>query len=280
MHQLPFHQPSPQGCAGRLIWLVAGTGDGPPLAAALLARGWWVRVSVVSPEALRAYAPHPRLLLQAGSLDGLEGVERQLVVDRPAWVVDASHPFAARVSQQLATVCQRRGQPWIGLQRPAVPADVAVPPERLLQLADLQDLQALDLSGEHLLLAIGSRQLPAALVAIPGAVPFARVLDRPASLQLALAAGLPDGHLACLKPEPRADGLLELALCRRWQITAVLCRQSGGAAEAIWHRVCRQGQQRLLLLEPPAPPAGAIRLPLAALLEKLGNPEVATGQSA
>ena len=153
MHQHPIHQPG----AGPLIWLVAGTGDGPPLAAALLARGWWVRVSVVSPEALRAYAPHPRLLLQAGPLAGEAGVEQQLAADRPRWVVDASHPFAARVSAQLAAVCQRRGQPWLCLRRHPVPAELAVPADRLLRLADLQALRGLNLRGERLLLAIGSR---------------------------------------------------------------------------------------------------------------------------
>ena len=37
------------------LWLVAGTGEGPPLAAALLQRGWRVRVSVVTAAAVRAY---------------------------------------------------------------------------------------------------------------------------------------------------------------------------------------------------------------------------------
>lgn len=107
---------------------------------------------------------------------------------------------------------------------------------------------------------------------IPGAVPFARVLDRPASLQLALAAGLPDAHLACLRPDPQADGRLEQALCRHWGITAVLCRQSGGAAEHCWHQVCRRLNLRLLLLACPPPAAGATGLPVASLLEKLGVP--------
>jgi len=266
MHQPPLHQPSTGPGAGQLIWLVAGTGDGPPLAAALLARGWWVRVSVVSPEALRAYDPHPRLQLQAGPLAGEAAVEELLVLLRPAWVVDASHPFARRISAQLAAVCLRRAQPWLSLRRPAVPAVAAD------LLPDLSALGQRDLRGERLLLAIGSRQLPAALALIPGAVPFARVLDRPASLQLALAAGLPDGHLACLRPAPQADGRLEQALCRHWGITAVLCRQSGGAAERSWHRLCRRLNLRLLLLACPPPAAGAIGLPANALLEKLGLP--------
>ncbi|WP_191964848.1 hypothetical protein [Synechococcus sp. RSCCF101] len=39
---------------GRL-WMLAGTGDGPPLAAALLARGWRIQLSVVSASAAEAY---------------------------------------------------------------------------------------------------------------------------------------------------------------------------------------------------------------------------------
>ena len=272
MHQAPLHQLSPGPCTGQLIWLLAGTGDGPPLAAALLARGWWVRVSVVTTEALRAYAPHPRLQLQAGPLAGEAAVELLLERHRPAWVVDASHPFASRISHHLAAVCRRRAQPWLSLQRAAVSGADAVPDQRRVLLPELAALGQLDLQGERLLLGIGSRQLPAALALIPGVVPFARVLDRPASLQLALAAGLPDGHLACLRPDPLADGALEQALCRRWRITAVLCRQSGGTAEAMWHRVCRRLHLRLLLLACPAPVAGATSLQAGSLLEKLGTP--------
>ena len=281
MHQGSPHQPDGQPPTGG-IWLLAGTGEGPPLAAALLEAGWPVRVSVVTPEAARAYAPHPRLELQVGALLDGAAVSAVLQELRPRWVIDATHPFAVQISALLEQVLAPLAQPRLRLARDTTMATatpcvgVAQPSPGLNDgpewLRDLDGLRRIDLSGERLLLAIGSRHLPQALAASNAAAHFARVLDRPASLQLALAAGLPDAHLACLRPDPSGSSALERALCRRWRISAVLCRQSGGAGEERWRQICRELGLRLLLLERPAEPGSAACLPLAALLEKLGRP--------
>jgi precorrin-6A/cobalt-precorrin-6A reductase len=80
---------------------------------------------------------------------------------------------------------------------------------------------------------------------------------------------LPDHHIACLRPDTSGEGQLEEALCRRWQIDRVLCRQGGGRSELLWRQVCRRLQLPLLLLRRPTDAPG---LPMAALLEKLGQP--------
>jgi len=259
-----------------LIWLLAGTGDGPPLAAALLERGWRLRVSVVSAAAARMYAPHPQLALRVGDLADDAAVAQELEQHRPRWVVDATHPFALRISERLERVCGGRGQPLLRLRRPTVGADPGGGPARCERLAGLEALAALDLRSERLLLAIGSRHLPQAIAASNARAHVARILDRPSSLQLALAAGLSDGQLACLRPsgapQPGAlePGALERALCRRWRISAVLCRAGGGRSEAIWHGVAQQLGLRLLLLQRPSGPC-ADGLPLEPLLEMLGH---------
>lgn len=270
MHRGGMHQRDETGPAAA-IWLLSGTGEGPRLAESLLKRGWRVLVSVVSAEATRAYAPHPRLELAVGPLADGAAVAAVLERLRPRWVIDATHPFALRISEQLREVCTARHQPTLALARPWVESDLGGS-GRLTMLPDLAALGALDLSGERMLLAIGSRHLPAALGASNASAHFARVLDRPAGLQLALAAGLPDSHLACLRPDPHGPGTLERALCRRWRITAVLCRQSGGAGEAFWHRLCAELELRLVLLERPTAAAGPEALPALALLKKLGQP--------
>ncbi|MEY4298678.1 MAG: hypothetical protein RLZZ423_1857 [Cyanobacteriota bacterium] len=264
MHGRPGDHPDGQSPTDRL-WLLAGTGEGPTLAAALLEAGWWLRVSVVAPEAARAYPPHPRLQLQVGALADPAAVRAVLQELNPRWVIDATHPFALRISALLEQVLAPLQQPRLRLARPALAGRGEV-------LGGLQELRRLDLRGERLLLAIGSRQLPQALAASNAAAHFARVLDRPLSLQLARAAGLADNHLACLRPDPSAGGALERALCRRWRISAVLCRRSGGAAEGLWQAVAQELGLRLLQLERPPEPGRAEALPLQALLEKLGRP--------
>ena len=60
------------------IWLLSGTGEGPPLAAELLRRGWQLRVSVVSSAAARAYPAHPALELQVGALGDEAAVQNAI----------------------------------------------------------------------------------------------------------------------------------------------------------------------------------------------------------
>jgi hypothetical protein len=71
------------------LWLISGTGEGPPLARALLERGWRVRVCVVGSGAALTYPPDPRLELRVGALGGPadlaqeQAPERIKVIDRP-----------------------------------------------------------------------------------------------------------------------------------------------------------------------------------------------------
>jgi precorrin-6A/cobalt-precorrin-6A reductase len=268
-----MHQGAARIGPAATIWLVAGTGDGPPLARALLQRGWRVVVSVVTPEAARAYPPDPLLTLLVGALGDASGVAERLDQLQPRWVVDATHPFAVQVSALLQAVCAARHQALLSLARPraaaTLPADEAFRMQVLPSLASLGDL---DLRGERLLLAIGSRQLSLALALSGAAAHFARILDRPSSLQLALAAGIADGQLACLRPDPAGNGAVEQALCRRWRISAVLCRQSGGKAEGLWHALCADLGLRLLLIQQPQTGGPSRGLLQAALLARLGTP--------
>ncbi len=264
-------------CTSGRLWLVSGTGEGPWLAAALLANGWELTVSVVSQTAGRAYSPHPRLQLEVGAMQGSAGIQRHLEAARLQrrpyqWVIDASHPFAVQISAQLATTCQPLGQPLLRLLRPLEPH---LAPRQTL-LSDLQALGKEDLRGQRLLLAIGARHLATAAAHASEVELFARVLPTPASLQQARAAGLPDAHLACLRPAggPLGGAALgiEQALLRQWQISAVLCRQSGGRTERGWQQLCAARNLQLLLLARPAEPPGVEGLPLTELLEKLGQP--------
>ncbi|MCP9883949.1 precorrin-6A/cobalt-precorrin-6A reductase [Synechococcus sp. ATX 2A4] len=270
-------------CTSGRLWLIAGTGEGPRLAAALLACGWELTVSVVSQAAGRAYPRHPLLQLEVGAIEGSAGIQRRLgaarLQQRPyQCVIDASHPFAVQISAQLAETCGPLGQPLLRLLRPLEPP--LAPRQTLLN--NLQELAGKDLDGQRLLLAIGARQLATAAAHASGAELFARVLPTAASLQQARAAGLPDAHLACLRPAGAGAGAgagaaaaalgIEQALLRQWGITAVLCRQSGGSTERGWQQLCVARNLRLLLLARPAEPVGVEGLPLPGLLEKLGQP--------
>lgn len=275
MHARRSAQIPPAAGRGPRLWLIAGTGEGPPLAASLLARGWRLRVSVVSAVAARAYAPHDALELAVGALgaDGGEASPRVLMDqlqqarrqgDGFRWVVDASHPFAVRITAALMAACRSCDQPLLRLARARPPLGRA---ELLEDLPELGDRIA---GGEPLLLAIGARRLAEAIGCCPTALHHARVLPHPSALRQALAAGVAPARLACLRPGSR-DAAILTALCRQWRIRSVLCRQSGGTGEAVWQRLCQELGLRLFLLRRPTEPCGLEALALEPLLARLNR---------
>ena len=262
-----------QGCGNRhgRIWLLSGTGEGPRLAAALLQLGWSVEASVVTPAAARAYDGLKLHRLHIGPLQGQDAI-RTVLKDGMAyrWVIDATHPFAVQVSADLAAACAACGQPLLRLDRPRERGG------HVDHLDSADALKGMDLSGRRLLLAVGGRHLAtfhrAAVDA--GAEVFARCLPSAAGVRAALAAGLPTDHLAVLQPlEGACPGAIERALCRRWQITDVLCRQSGGITERLWRQLSDALDLRLLLLDRPRPAFSVETVEReAALLERIGRP--------
>jgi precorrin-6A/cobalt-precorrin-6A reductase len=248
------------------IWLVAGTGEGPPLALWLQDRGWNVRVSVVSAAAARAYPPRSGLQVMVGALTP-EQIEAELEGAPFHWVIDASHPFASRISAELARCCTAQGQPLLRLRRPLAPTGQAS------LLGSLEELAEAELNGRRLLLAIGARRLAEAVGHSPAAVHHARILPNATALRQAMAAGLAPHRVACLRPpsDATATAAVEEALCRLWRIEAVLARRSGGPSQVHWQRICAQLGLQLLLLERPVEPAGLNSLSLEELRRRLGS---------
>ena len=270
-----MHQASPRS-AGDRIWMIAGTGEGPKLATKLLARGWRVEVSVVTRAAALAYPTRPGLKLMVGAL-GARGQPEQDVSahlinarqehDPYRWVIDASHPFACRISNTLVQICAAFEQSLLGLQRPLTPHSDAT-----VKLASLTSLRRFNLEGTKLLFAIGARQLAEAVQQSPDAHHHARILPNPRALAQAMAAGLSAPRVACLRPG--GNQAIEQALCKRWQIESVVCRESGGVTQQRWQAIAAALKLRLFLLERPATAEPMLRLPMETLLKRIGKPSI------
>ena len=238
----------------RRVLLLAGTGEGPRLVRELSRRDWRVRVSVVTPSAAKAFAGLPLEGISVGALQGVGGITAALRQAGPfAWVVDATHPFASEISQSLVNACAAVDQPLLRYERRLDPLGAAS------LVADAEALASQSLQGQRLLLAIGGRHLPAIAAAVrrAGATPYGRALPSPDGLRAALRAGLPLDHLAVVRPlQGEVQGAIERGLCRRWGIDVVLCRQSGGVTERLWHELTTELDLSLVLLRRPAPPVG------------------------
>tara|TARA_Y100001968_G_scaffold113443_1_gene102851 strand:- start:381 stop:1196 length:816 start_codon:yes stop_codon:yes gene_type:complete len=241
-----------RNCQGH-VWLLSGTGEGPRFAKALIARDWRVTVSVVSFEASFAYEDLCLEEIKIGPLKGVSEITQVLKESRVDnegfdWVIDATHPFAELISSGLRKACIASSQPLLRFERPYERTGEA----NLIK--EFKDLASLDLHGQRILMAIGTRYLNEAVISArdAGAIVFARVLPTPENFKKALSSDIPSSHLALLRPlSSEKNAELEAALCRQWSITGVVCRQSGGVIERRWKYICSKYKLDLWLLSRP-----------------------------
>ncbi len=97
------------------VLLLGGTGEARALADRLAESG----VDVVSSLAGRVSRPAlPVGDVRSGGFGGVEGLARYLDAEGISAVVDATHPFAQRISANAAAACSAAAVPVLRLQRP------------------------------------------------------------------------------------------------------------------------------------------------------------------
>ncbi len=234
------------------LWLLTGTGEGHAFAASLLKEGWKITISVVSQ---RASIPYEKLNIEnilIGALiteEEIRGVIFNAKNNQNGFlcVVDLTHPFATKITRSMSKVCKELGQPYIRYERSTVDFSNAFLIEKF------GDLVNYDLEGKSILLAVGARHLQEAITftQASGANVYARVLANPESIKKTLSSSIQNKNFAVLNPSSRCDGKIEKALVRKWNISDVICRQSGGRNEILWHSICLSMGIKLWLLERP-----------------------------
>ena len=96
------------------VLLLGGTAEARALAAVLVGRG----VDVLSSLAGRVSDPAlPVGRVRVGGFGGVDGLVAHLTAQPVRAVVDATHPFAARISIAAAEACARTGTPLLRLAR-------------------------------------------------------------------------------------------------------------------------------------------------------------------
>lgn len=179
------------------VLLLSGTSEGPVLARALLDEGFEVLTTVTTEEA--------RENLFGGMKNGLKVEVRGFTEDSLSdflerggadVVLDATHPFAVRITQTAHSVCGRLKVPYIRYER----ADWNAPEGTLFADTFPEAAKILPSLGSRIMLTIGSRQLKH-FVHLHGCLElFARILPNPRSLEQARKAGFTADRLLCLRP--------------------------------------------------------------------------------
>jgi precorrin-6A/cobalt-precorrin-6A reductase len=224
------------------VLILGGTREARVLAEALDRDGIAVTTS------LAGRVPDPRPTpggSRVGGFGGPDGLAEWLVAHGVEAVVDATHPFAARMSASAVTACERSDVPLLRLERPGwKPGDG----DRWHWAADLRAAAAMvpDL-GTRVLLTTGHADL-AAFAGIGDAWFIVRCITRP-------PGPLPPRHVLLLERGPfTLEG--ELALMDGHAIDLVVTKDSGGASgEAKLAAARERGIAVLLVRRPPLPHA-------------------------
>ena len=137
------------------VWILSGTSDGPVIANRLLEHNYSVFASVLTYKAGQAYLENPKLHIITGKLNNIGEIINFIKKNKIKYVVDATHPFAVIISQNLNNACKEVNTPLLKFERKSLENNT----NNFFYIDDLKDINNLDIENKNILLAIGSRFL-------------------------------------------------------------------------------------------------------------------------
>jgi precorrin-6A/cobalt-precorrin-6A reductase len=209
-----------------MILLLSGTSEGRILGARLCAEGLPFVASVTTPEARRLFAeidPAPEVLVTRFSGDTFATflLERQVSA-----ILDATHPFAQRISEKAIEAAAVAHIPYVRYERPARGSSEDVGDIVVVPTIETAANVCLE-HGNRIFLTTGAKTLHDFREVIVRKLVMTRVLPTVASLSQALEAGLPPAQILALRgPFSQA---LERALLQEYRIDLLVTKDSGTA---------------------------------------------------
>ncbi|WP_407492869.1 cobalt-precorrin-6A reductase [Pseudooceanicola sp. MF1-13] len=199
-----------------MILLLAGTAEARDLARRLAKAGVDAQASVAGAVAQIDAMPLPS---RVGGFGGDAGFAAYLDETQPTAIIDATHPFAARITDRTARICADRGIPYLRLDRPAWEPGEG---DQWHDLPDPDALASLIPEGAAIFLSVGRKDLPR-YAGLSGRKVVIRSIDPPGDL--------PDGWISVLgkPPFPLQE---EVALFQDHAIDWLVTKNAGGASSA------------------------------------------------
>ena len=227
------------------LLILGGTAEAAALATQVLARGE-DRVDVVSSFAGRVedLRPPPGKV-RIGGFGGSDGLVSYIKKESIDLLVDATHPFAHRMSRNAREAADRAGISRLVLWRPPWPRH---PLDRWIEVDGIEAAaQALVHLGPRVWLTVGASELS----------PFARIAERWFLVRLIEAKA----------PLPLADHLViegrgpfpletERALIRHHRIDVLVSKASGGGATYAKIEAAREANLPVVMVRRPLPEPG------------------------
>lgn len=227
------------------LLILGGTGEAAALAE-LAQQRFGDRLEVISSLAGRTREPSPLPgSVRAGGFGGAGGLARYLEEKCIDLLVDATHPYASRMSANARVACEAMGVPRIMLSRP--PWTIG-PGDHWIPVADATDAaRRVPEVGSRAFVAMGSGHA-SAFGDISGVFLLLRLAEEPEAPPVPGAA-----WIVGRGPFRESD---EFRLLRDWRIDVVVCRNSGGTATRGKIDAARKLAIPVIMIRRPAPEPG------------------------
>jgi len=227
------------------ILLLAGTGEAAELARRLSDAGHAVTSSLAgatrSPRALAGQ-------VRSGGFGGDAGFEAWLKAHQPGLVIDATHPFAARVSLRSARICEGLGLSYLQLLRPPWPV---LSEQQQYEVASVEEARALVPPGAVVFLATG-RQTLDSFGDFSDCHLICRQIDPPEG-----PFPFPNGEFRVGRPPFSVED--EVALFKELKVDWLIVKNAGGAASySKIEAAGLLGIPVIFLARPPQPDAAQV----------------------
>jgi precorrin-6A/cobalt-precorrin-6A reductase len=223
------------------VLVLGGTAEARSLAAALHARPATRVISTLAGRVARPRLPPGEV--RVGGFGGAHRLAAYLIKEGIEAVVDATHPFAERMSASALAACERAGVPLVRLERPPFHEQ---PGDDWLRVATLGEAAAMiPRTGRRVFLTTG-RQGLAEFAGVGEAFFLVRCVDPP-------AVALPPDHVLLLERGPFTLAG-ELALIDRHRLDVLITKDSGGSHTAAKLAAARLRRLPVVVVERPRRP--------------------------
>lgn len=202
------------------VLVFGGTAEGRILAEWLADQGDAPTVCVATEYGAVLLPQRSGLTVHTGRMDRQEMTA--LMGEKPfACVVDATHPYAVAVTENIKAAADAVGVPYYRLLRRSDGEDFCHKAEDMATAARMLK----EMPG-NVLLTTGSKDL--AYFAVPGLVErcYPRVLPTMDSLERCLTLGFPPAHVICMQGPFSQE--LNRAMIRQFHIQTLVTKDSGG----------------------------------------------------
>lgn len=233
------------------ILLFAGTTEGRNLAEFLEKNQIPTEVCVATQYGETLLEEGKYLHVHAGRLDETE-MEQQIQKQQITLVIDATHPYAVIVSQNIRRACSRTGTEYIRLARKETDASWKQEMEDVTEVASVAEAAAFLAKKEgRIFVATGSKELSAYQV-IPDYQDrvVARVLSTPEAVSECAMLGFSGKNLICMQGPFTED--LNVAMLRQAQASWMVTKESGKAGGFLEKlRAAKKAGAKLVVIKRP-----------------------------